>query len=59
MDADDTIIFIFLVAATHQLICSFYILIDDLPTVKEKKRDLKRKRELTSFKRNVSCRCYL
>jgi hypothetical protein len=36
MDDDDAIIFIFLVAAAHQLICSFYILFDDLPTVKEK-----------------------
>jgi hypothetical protein len=56
MDDDDTIIFIFLVAAAHQLICSFYILFDDLPTVKEKKRDLKCKLELTSYKHNVSCR---
>jgi hypothetical protein len=53
---DDTIIFIFLVAAVHQLICSFYILFDDVPTAKEKKWDLKRKWELTSYKRNVSCR---
>jgi hypothetical protein len=52
MDNDDTIIFIFLVAAAHQLICSYYIFFDDLPTVKEKKRDLKRKREVTSYKRN-------
>jgi hypothetical protein len=29
---------------------------DDLPTVKEKKRGLKRKPDLTSYKRNVSCR---
>jgi hypothetical protein len=38
MNDDDTIIFIFLVTAAHQLICSFYILFDDLPTVKEKTR---------------------
>jgi hypothetical protein len=56
MDDDDTIIFIFLVAAVHQLICSYYILFDDVPTAKEKKRDLKRKRELTSYKRSVSNR---
>jgi hypothetical protein len=31
-------------------------LFDDLPTVQEKKRDLKRKREITPYKRNVSCR---
>jgi hypothetical protein len=36
MDDDDTIIFIFLVAAVHQLICSYYILFDDVPTAKEK-----------------------
>jgi len=58
MDDDDAIILLFLtlVAAAHQLICSFYILFDDLPTVQEKKRDLKRKRQMTPYKRNVSCR---
>jgi hypothetical protein len=56
MDDDDTIIFLFLVAAAHQLICSFYILFNDVPTAKEKKREIKCKRELTSYKRNVSCR---
>jgi hypothetical protein len=44
MDDDDTIIFIFLVAAVHQLICAYYLLFDDLPTVKGKKL-LKRKRD--------------
>jgi hypothetical protein len=58
MDDYDAIILLFLtlVAAAHQLICSFYILFDDLPTVQEKKRNLKRKREITPYKRNVSCR---
>jgi hypothetical protein len=58
MDDDDAIILLFLtlVAAVHQLICSYYILFDDLPTVQEKKRDLKRKHEITPYKRNVSCR---
>jgi hypothetical protein len=39
MDDDDAIILIFLafVAAAHQLICSYYIFIDDIPTVKDKK----------------------
>jgi hypothetical protein len=38
MDDDDAIILIFLpfVAAAHQLICSYSLLFDDLPTVKEK-----------------------
>jgi hypothetical protein len=56
MDDDDTIIFIFLVAAVHQLICSYFILFDDVPTRKEKKQLLKRKRELAPYKRNVSYR---
>jgi hypothetical protein len=58
MDDDDAVILIFLafVAAAHQLICSYYMFFDDLPTVKEKKRGLKRKPDLTSYKRNVSCR---
>ncbi len=56
MDDDDTIIFIFLVAAVHQLIFSYYILFDDLPTVKEKMPLLKRKRELAPYKPNVSYR---
>jgi hypothetical protein len=55
---DDAFILICLIlfAAAHQLICSYYILFDDLPTVPEKERDLKRKREVTPYKRNVSCR---
>jgi hypothetical protein len=56
MDDDDTIIFLFLVAAVHQLICAYYLLFDDLPTVKEKKKLLKRKHELAPYKRNVSYR---
>jgi hypothetical protein len=40
MDDDDTIIFIFLVAAAHQLICSYYILFNDVPTAKEKKNEI-------------------
>jgi len=36
---DDAIILIVLtfIAAAHQLICSYYILFNDLPTVNEKK----------------------
>jgi hypothetical protein len=39
MDDDDTISLIILcfVAVAHQLICSYCLLFDDLPTVKEKK----------------------
>jgi hypothetical protein len=39
MDDDDTVNLIFLafVAAAHQLICSYYMFFDDLPTKKEKK----------------------
>jgi hypothetical protein len=46
MDDDDAFILIFLafVAAAHQLICSYYMFFDEIPTVKEKKRVLKRKR---------------
>jgi hypothetical protein len=58
MDDDDAIILIFLtfVAAAHQLICSYYIFFNHLPTVKEKKQGLKRKRDLMPYKHNVSCR---
>jgi hypothetical protein len=58
MDDDDAIILLFLtlVAAAHQLICSYYILFHDLPPDQEKKCDLKRKCEITPYKRNVSCR---
>jgi hypothetical protein len=37
MDDDDAIILIFLAfdAAAHQLICSYYIFFDDLPTALE------------------------
>jgi hypothetical protein len=39
MENDDAVILIFLafVAAAHQLLCSYYMFFDDLPTVKEKK----------------------
>jgi hypothetical protein len=39
MDDNDAVILIFLafVAAAHQLISSYYMFFDDLPTVKEKK----------------------
>ncbi len=58
MDDDDAVILIFLafVAAAHQLLCSYYMFFNDLPTVIEKKQDLKRKRDLAPYMRNVSCR---
>jgi hypothetical protein len=58
MDDNDAVILIFLavVAAARQLLCSYYMFFDDLPTVKKKKRGLKRKRDLAPYKLNVSCR---
>ncbi len=42
MDDDDAIILILaFVAAAHQLICSYSLLFDDLPTVKKKNSYLK------------------
>jgi hypothetical protein len=55
---DDDVVFLILVAciaAVHQLICSYHILNDDLPTAYDKRIALKRQRELTPYKRNVSC----
>ncbi len=39
MDNDDAIILIFLafIAAAHKLLCSYYMVSNDLPTLKEKK----------------------
>jgi hypothetical protein len=45
MDDDDGAVILFLVAciaAVHQLICSYYILFDDLPTSCEKRIAMKR-----------------
>ncbi len=43
MDDDDTIIFIFLVAAVHQLICAYYLLFDvSQPVPKNKELGLLR-----------------
>jgi hypothetical protein len=60
MDDDEAILLCILafVAAAHQLIRSYYLLFNDLPTVKEKKQLLKRKREVTQYKRNVSYRYF-
>jgi len=43
-------------AATQQLLSSFLIMFDDVPTKYEKKAAKKRLRELTPYKRNVSQR---
>jgi hypothetical protein len=58
MGDDDAVFLIFLafVAVAHKSISSYYMFFDDLPTVKEKKRLLKRKCDLVPYKRNVSCR---
>jgi len=58
MDDDDVIIIVVLacVAAVQQLLTSYSILFDDLPTAREKRLVKKRQRELTPYKRNVSAR---
>jgi hypothetical protein len=43
-------------AATQQLLSSFLIMFDDVPTKHDKKASKKRLRELTPYKRNVSPR---
>ena len=38
----------------HQLLVSYYIIFDDVPTASEARAAKRRKRELTSYKRNLS-----
>ncbi len=57
MDNWHTVLVTAAAVAIHQLLAAYAIIFDDTPTKAEQRNMKKRKRELTSHKRNGSTRC--